>query len=48
MHHPVRLLNVPESQEDNLGMFAFLVKLLDKEWKVKMKEDDFESEPLPF
>ncbi len=47
-HHQnnLRLLKVPESLEENVGMFAFLVKLLDKEWKIKVKEEDFESAHL--
>lgn len=43
--HNLRLLNVPESLEGNVGMIGFLVKLLHKEWKVKVKEEDFENAP---
>lgn len=44
-HHQsnLRLLNVPESAESNVGILAFLIKLLDQEWNIKLKVEDVET-----
>ena len=38
----LRLLNVPEGEENDLRMSSFLIKTLEKKWKVQLKEEDIE------